>query len=474
MTLYAPLYPILLAVGAVFEHGDVLQAGRLLCAFFFGANVALLGLAVLICTEGSLSAMACTMCVFLVSKPIIEMHSMAMSDAPFISFALAAFVLMSFHVARPRLYLLLAASFSAGCAMATRYVGVTLLPPIVCTLLFFGNRSIKHKIADIFVATIVALLPIASWLIRNILATGTATNRTLAVHVVTFHRAQGLIDTLYGFTLPMSMPGSSWTRTLLFGVAMALFLILVSFLRRRNYIRRNANTVRIILPTICIVFFLTYIPFLLIYVSFVDAHVPFDSRILLPAFLTITVASVSLIWSLSSVLASRIVWYGFILFVVLSLIINSAAAIAVAGDIHGSGRGYTSRKWRNSETIASVTSLAKDVKIYSNGPDVIQVLTGRTATMIPFVTYPTTRKPNRDLDGQLQVMCSKVIGDEAVVVYFNEITWRWYLPTLKDLEVKCIMPVLARLDDGVIYGRSRAVSEQGATPSGDYATPHRR
>jgi len=91
MTLYAPLYPILLGVGAVFEHGDVLQAGRLLCAFFFGANVALLGLAVLICTELSLSAMVCTMCVFLVSKPIIEMHSMAMSDAPFISFALAAF-----------------------------------------------------------------------------------------------------------------------------------------------------------------------------------------------------------------------------------------------------------------------------------------------------------------------------------------------------------------------------------------------
>jgi len=198
--------------------------------------------------------------------------------------------------------------------MATRYVGVTLLPPIVCTLLFFGNRSIKHKIADIFVATIVALPPIAFWLIRNILVTGTATNRALALHVVTLHRAQELIDTLYGFTLPISMPGSSWPRTLLFGVAMALFLILVSFLRRRNYIRRNANTVRIILPTICIVFFLTYIPFLLIYVSFVDAHVPFDSRILFASLLDDYCSQRFVDFGLCpSVVTSRIVWYGFIL-----------------------------------------------------------------------------------------------------------------------------------------------------------------
>ena len=37
--------------------------------------------------------------------------------------------------------------------------------------------------------------------------------------------------------------------------------------------------------------------------------------------------------------------------------------------------------------------------------------------------------------------------------YLNGITWRWYLPTFKDLESKCNLPVLSRCDDGVIYGR---------------------
>ena len=376
---------------------------------------------------------------------------MIMSEAPFITFTLAAFFLLSLHIVRPTLYLLLAASLGVGCAMATRYVGITLLPPVVYGLLFFGNRPLKYKIGDTILVAAVASLPLTSWFIRNILVAERATNRAFAVHPFAFEHAKQLIITMYDFVLPISISG--WMKALHLVIVAALFLVSLLFLHRKNYIRRNANIINVILPALCIVFFLTYISFLVISISFFDALTPLDGRILLPAFLAISVAGISLAWSLSSALGSRIVWYGFILFVFFSVTINGAWAVTEAVDIHRNGRGFTSREWKNSKTIASVMSLAKGMKIYSNGPDVIQFFTGRTVTNIPYVTDPLTLEPNQDYEEQLKVICREVGEGKAFIVYLNGITFRWFLPTLKEVESDCVMPVLARSDDGVIYGR---------------------
>jgi hypothetical protein len=156
------------------------------------------------------------------------------------------------------------------------------------------------------------------------------------------------------------------------------------------------------------------------------------------------------------------VWYAFILFVLLSVTINGAREVAVVVDTYRNGSGYTSRQWQNSETIAAVISLPKDMEIYSNGQDAIQFLTGRAVTNIPLVAYPGTLQLNQYFEEELQVICREVIEGEAIVVYLNGITWRWYLPTRNELESKCTMPVLARLDDGAIYARPKAQAEQGA------------
>ena len=472
MTHYSPVYPLLLAMAGLFQHGDVLQAGRWLCVILFGANIILLGIAVLICTEFSLPAAGCAMFVFIASSPIISIHSMAWSEAPFTTFTLAAFVLISLYIARPRSSLILAASLSAGCAMATRYAGVTLLPPVVLVLIFLGDRPMKHKIRDTFIFTTIALLPLASWLIRNMVTTETLTDRTLAIHVFSSQHIKNLISTMYDFALPMSM--SDGSKAFYLGFAAIFFLVSLAFLHKKNYISSNANTIRIILPALCILFFFTYISFLVISVSFFDAHTPLNARILLPAFLVISIAGISLAWSFSSVLDSRIIWYSFIGFVFLSVTLNSFQAMTAAIIIHRDGYGFTSRQWKNSETIVSAMSLAGDMKIYSNGSDIIQFLTGRRVTMIPSFTNPETLKPNEDYEKQMQVMCREVDECKAIVVYLNGITWRQYLPAPQALEAKCVMPVLGRLNDGSIYGRSKRKAEKGAAQGGDSAVRHYR
>ena len=455
MTHFPPVYPLLLALASPFRHGDILQASRLLGALLYGTNLFLFGLAVQIGTERSLWATSCAILLFLCSAPVTATHSMALSEAPLITFTLTTLILLSLHVARPSRYLLLMASLCAGCAMVTRYVGITLLLPILIGL-FFAERPRKQKIGDSFLVATVTLLPLVSWLIRNIVLTGSATDRSPAVHLFGLRHASQLVHTMYDLTLPISIPG--WTQILQLGVALALFLIVLALLRKKHsiesYIRRNTSAVHMVLPALCIIFFMTYVAFLVISISFFDAHTPLNDRILLPAFLAIAVAGISLTWSLSSALDSRIAWNAFILLLLLSIAISGTQAVAEASDIHRNGRGYTSRQFRDSRTIAAVISLPQDMEIYSNGRDAIQFLTGRAVTSIPLVAHPGTLQPNERFEEELQLVCRKVRKGEGMVVFLNSIVWRWYLPTQEELESACGLPVLARLDDGAIYAQA--------------------
>ena len=52
----------------------------------------------------------------------------------------------------------------------------------------------------------------------------------------------------------------------------------------------------------------------------------------------------------------------------------------------------------------------------------------------------------------MNTLRSELMQNRAVVVYLDKITWRWYLPTKDELENVYQLPVLIRLNDGVIYG----------------------
>ena len=470
MTHYPPAYPLLLSLAGHFYHHDMLQAARLLGAFLFGVNVVLIGVAVHVCTRRNFLATMCAICVFLSSAAAITVHSMAWSEPPFITFSLAGFIFLSLHIEHPRLYLLLAASLAFGLATATRYVGVSVLPPMIFGLLLLGNRPMRHRIKDAFIAIAVACIPLCAWVIRNIVISQTLTNRSFAFHPVGLGHAKQLIATFHAFVLPVSIHG--WTKAIPFVVITVIFITSIAILHRKNYIRHNVNAFSIVFPSLSIVFALTYISLVLVSIAFFDAHTPLDTRILLPVFIVLNITVVSVAWSLSQALDKRIIWWSFILFVFLSVKINGDRAVFEAVDMHRNGRGYTSRYWQNSEAISQLTSVCDTGKIYSNGPDVVRFWTKREVLWIPNKTFPGTRRSNQNYEEQLQLMCRECIEGKAIVVYLNGITWRWYLPTFKELESKCNMPVLRRYDDGVIYGRH--LRTEGGALYGDSAELHPR
>lgn len=450
MTHYPPIYPILLSVVGVLHPGDMVQAARLLATVLFGVNVALLGLSVAICTKYSLSATLSMLLFALCSAPSLSAHSMALSEAPFIMFSIGAFILLSLHIAQSSRHSYVLASMFTSFAIATRYVGVTLLPPMALALLLLSDRPIKHRIRDTLLFCSVALLPLGLWLARNFVVAQTATNRTVAVNLVHLGHARALVGTFGHFIFPFAI--SSWGRGLSFVLGSALFFLGLALLYRKD-IRRRVAPVALVFVSLCVVFCATYVAFLMISISFFDAHTPVNSRVLLPVLLPLAGAGVALARSLSRVLDRKIIWSSFVFMVLLATSLNGAVAFSNGVEFRRDGRGYTSRDWQESETLSYLATIPNDIKVYSNGHDVVRFLTEKAAVRIPVKTDPGTRRPNADYEDQLCEVVRESREGEAIIVYLDGITWRWYLPSVEELETKGAMPVLRRLEDGVIYGR---------------------
>ena len=236
------------------------------------------------------------------------------------------------------------------------------------------------------------------------------------------------------------------------GLLSTLLLAAFVILHKKRLWNVHGHGITIVLQMLSLGFCVTYIVFVLASVSFFDAGTPLDSRILSPVFVFLLVAAVSLCWNVAQAINKPLVWRFFVVFLFFSIIINADHARSFAVAMHNNGRGYAVRSWRNSESIAFVRSLSNRIRIYSNGPDVIGFLTEKQAIWIPQEVCPSTLMPNDDFAGEMQAMYNDCTQNGAMLVYFKNIRWRWYLPTQEELQSACKLPVSRRLADGTIYG----------------------
>jgi hypothetical protein len=464
MTHYPPVFPLLLAIAGSFTGNDIFLAARLLSALFFGINLVLVTLAMYICTRHDVLATGCAILIFLFSAPVLSIHSMAWSEAPFIAFSMTAFILLSQHVARPNPKYLLLASLMVGFAAATRYIGITLFPALVLALLFLGNRSFKQKIGDIIIFSCVACLPLLSWLIRNVLVAGSATNRKFAYHPIRLDHLKDLTTEMYNFILPISI--SEWLKILPVGAGAVLFVLAMKALLKNKGLKQSKSSIVIVLPSILLIYSVLYITFLFVSLAFFDAATPVDHRLLLPVFLALIVACTSVVKTLSEAYLKKWAWYGYAFFVFFSVSVNAKPAISRALTIHHEGSNYTARRWRQSVALAVLARIPEAQKIYSNGPDVIRLYTQKEASMLPAKVFPATRRKNENYQARMSQMIRECTNGNALIVYFNNINGRWYLPSKEEIEAQFEIQPARTMVDGVIYGLSvkQNKAEQAAAP----------
>jgi hypothetical protein len=116
------------------------------------------------------------------------------------------------------------------------------------------------------------------------------------------------------------------------------------------------------------------------------------------------------------------------------------------------GAGFGSLAWRRSETMRRVTELPADARVYSNARDAIYVLTGRVTRWIPSPVNAETREPLQDYLARIAELRAALRAEDASLVWFDLVDWRWYLPSHEALYRRLPIRRVSGHRDGEIWG----------------------
>lgn len=449
---FPPAYPLLLAAAGSIAANS-LEGARWLNAILFGVNLVLFGLLIFESTERSVPAAALGALLFATSAPILRVHSYVSSEPAFLSLALAGMLLLSAHLVWPRLRLLIVSSIFLGLATATRYVGMALLAPMLVGLLGLRDRDEPHRTRDAIVAFAIACAPLWVVLIRNMTIAGSPTDRSLAVHPVTMTHLHSFVVTLHDFVLPLPI-ANAWKAVdlaLLSGVFAAGIALFLS----PHTGRLSRLTLSTVIPVLSLVFGVGYLALLVVSISFLDVTTSLDSRLLSPFVVFVAPALFSVAWSASRRPERPALWWIVITVCVIVVAVNANRTLRWAVETRRHGQGYSSPRWRASETVAYVRSLPDDVTIYANDAPAIRFLTGKPAFQIPFDVIPMTGRPNAAYPTELKAMCTGYEERKAVLVWLEE-AGPWFGHLRTEFESTCGFRSRLHLADGTVYGARTA------------------
>jgi hypothetical protein len=184
-------------------------------------------------------------------------------------------------------------------------------------------------------------------------------------------------------------------------------------------------------------------------VSFIDTYVLLGNRILAPVY----ICSLILVVSLIDRLPRQWAWIGIVTLSAAVLPAQIADAAKGVEERGADGVGYQRYTWRHSDVIGFVRSLPRGTRIYSNAPDAIALLAERTAEMLPRIYEPTSRLVNEEVVEQLEDLAGHM-QKGAVIVFFDGLSWRDYLVSMRHLAEVMDLAVVHRGADGVVYATS--------------------
>lgn len=451
MTHFPPVYSLLIAFGGLFTD-NLVSSTRILHIFFYCANAILFGFCIFISARRNFLAMVAGLLLFFTLPAVLKVHADAVSESPFIFFSLLTFLLLYRYIFTDRKIFLLFSALIMGLAIATRYVGIALLPPLIVGIFLFNKSSLKTKLLTSLWSVAVAIVPITAWVIRNLILTSSAVNRTITFHPIDIKRIKSMIDTLHNFIFP-SLENRWFNAIELVLVTMVfLYLAIVVIRKRSEYIKEDNQGW--FFASMGSTFFISFILVLIFSISFIDASTSMNERILLPAFLPLLISTFALVDQFAQLTKNRLVMPVFLTCIVLITRMNLPETIQTARRLHNNGMGFNSVRWNESPTISEVSKLPPGLKIYSNGFDAINIKTGRESFSFPRKFNPVSTLMNKDYALEMDAMCRQVNNGTALIIYLDEVNWRDYLPDEDEVVKACAPLIIADTNDGAIYGIS--------------------
>ena len=414
MTHWPPLFPAVLA-GVGCTSFQSLDAGAWLNGALLAANIFLLGMIMYSATRKRWCAILAAF-LMVASADLLSVHAWIWSEPAFIFFCLLFLYLIHQYLERGTMPMLLAAAAAAGLAMLTRYAGAALLGTGVLAICLLGTKPLPRKLRDCLIFAAASGAPLAVWLIRNSLVGGTATNRALCWHPITRDQLADAFKTVSGWIVPRESP------SLLTGmVAIAIIIVITLTVPMLMTKRRRAALERLQVkwkwPCLLSIFAASYVVFLVVSVSILDAGMPFDARILAPAYpacVAFAVCLAGLLWEVKRPA-------GIIVLVLLAAVAvrSSVTACRWTNERSGDGCGYTAAAWQNSPLTEYLRGLKPGSPVYTNVPGFVFFSLGnRNCHKLPFAIELTEARRNADFGSELKAMWQDLRRRDGVIAYY--------------------------------------------------------
>lgn len=378
------------------------------------------------------------------AMPMLVVCTMAWSEPLFMALVMAVLVLLSGPSRSPARIVLIGLLTAA--AFLTRYAGAVLLPTVGLTVLARRDLSWRERGIRLALFAAVALGPIVLYVLRNREVSGTLLGYRLPAAAGFTGQAVLAARAVVSWSGVGTLQSHPWAALCaLAGLGLAL-----AGLGGKDAVRAG------LLPHA--VFVAGYAAFL-VWSSSRVLFDPIDTRLMAPIHPSLVVLAAGL---LAPEAARRPLGLA-----VLALLWFAGPVRATLRGAHERARqgagGYSAVAWRESPLIRALTlEVPRDAVIFSNGPDAIGFLAGRSAEMLP--PYRAGYVDSRPPVEPEALFREYARLDGAFIVWFDRKNRPHVYSPGKLAEAGRLEPV-ARFPDGAIYrfrsrnGSSDKVSE---------------
>lgn len=435
---FPPGYPALIAV-MMHAGMSAVQGARLIDIIASGVTVALM---VLIVSETVGIVAGCTVGIaLLVAQPIVLVQLMILSEPLFL--CLVAFAAL----ALTRRWPALVAGLIAAAAVTVRYAGVSIVAAVIVWQLL-DPVGVPRRVGRAIAAAVPALAVSALWVLYlRAAGVGLTGIRRAGVYGGFSDTIEQGVRTLVAWLIPTTkLPGPA---RLWVGLAVGIVTVFIAGLGVRETLRRKRiyaamhdetrETGALRLLAVCAVMSVCYIAVLVVSRLFADPKIPFDARILSPLVLLLmafVAAAIVSGWDRWGMLLR----YGIATAFVAWLIGSAAASGDDAAWAVTHGAELAGAEWRRSELLDWVRSRAESTPLYSNWPAAIHFYVQRPAWELPDTTTPSLARAFADT----------LAARGAFLVAFD--APNPYGALADSLAAAARLPIIARLNDGTVYG----------------------
>jgi hypothetical protein len=428
MTRYPPFYSLTLSIIG-FLGSDPVRGARFLDIVCMVGSIVMTGLITLKITNNRFFSLLAAF-IMSVSPVVIQSYSWIMSEPLYIFLMLTCIYLFERYLETNSLKFLVSAAIVASLAVVTRFIGVALITSCILVLLVqLKNKKFldKKPYTPVGIFSLISLFPLALWLLRSRILSGSATNRTLGWYISSPDRIVPLAYMAKWFVPWEGNLTWNWKAMAILAILFISFAVLCIGLIR---LVRNSSLLTTLILNIVI-----YLGLVLLLMAIADPLTPLDNRLLLPVHVLtgiLIISGISYIWGLSHWAYKAVA----VLMIMYMVTFQSHQSIAIINNLRVDGQFYASSDWRNSEVSEILLKMGPKT-VYTN--DMTAVYFG--------ANQPSCIIPLSNNQGDLERFIAAIRDNpQAVIAIYNRTMSGFVAPDLFNEGLNETI-----LSDGVIY-----------------------